>query len=75
MQVFEFAIIRLVCEVVNVYVIRSLIQQFLSKDKYSKVIEIISYITYYVLSILIYFLIHIPIAILIFNLLAFVIIS
>lgn len=44
MQVFEFAIIRLVCEVVNVYVIRSLIQQFLSKDKYSKVIEIISYI-------------------------------
>lgn len=52
MQVFEFAIIRLVCEVVNVYVIRSLIQQFLSKDKYSKVIEIISYITYYVLSIL-----------------------
>lgn len=75
MQINETMCIEIICGLVATYVIYSLMNQFLPGGKYSKKIEQISYIGYFILSMLCYFLCQIPIVLLIFNLLSFVLLS
>lgn len=75
MQINELIVVRLTCGIVATYVIYSLMNQFLHEGKYNKIIEVISYIAYFTLSMVCYCFIQIPIIVLVFNVVSFIIIS
>ena len=68
-------IIFIFSNIINTYVIFRLMHLFAGERKYSKNIEIISYLAYYLVSAVCFYLIHIPIIMLIGNLILFFAIS
>lgn len=75
MQISEVYVVRFICGLVGCYVIYSLMKMFLPGGKYSKKMESFSYIIYFVLSLLCFYFVRIPIVMLIFNLVFLFIIS
>lgn len=71
----EVEIIFVFCNIINTYVIFRLMHLFVGERKYSRNIEILSYFTYYIISAGCFYLIHIPIVMLIGNLILFFAIS
>ena len=71
----EVGIIFIFCNIINTYVISRLMHIFVGERKYSKNIEIVSYLVYYLVSAVCFYFIHIPIIMLIGNLILFFAIS
>lgn len=71
----EVEIIFIFSNIINTYVIFRLMHLFVGERKYNKNIEILSYLAYYIISAGCFYLIHIPIVMLIGNLVLFFAIS
>lgn len=73
MQIDEIHIVFILCNVIATYVIFKLIKFFLGNEVKNNRIELVLYIAYYILSLVCYFFIHIPIIMMFFNILYFMI--
>lgn len=71
----ELNIIHIFCGLITTYVIYRFMNMFLTDSVYDKVIELLSYVVYFLLALVCYFFIHIPIIMLIYNIFFFLILS
>ncbi|ANU48771.1 ATP-binding protein [Enterocloster clostridioformis] len=71
----ELNIIHIFCGLITTYVIYRFMNMFLTDSVYDKVIELLSYVVYFLLGLVCYFFIHIPIIMLIYNIFFFLILS
>ena len=67
----ELNIIHIFCGLITTYVIYRFMNMFLTDSVYDKVIELLSYVVYFLLALVCYFFIHIPIIMLIYNIFFF----
>lgn len=71
----ELNIIHIFCGLITTYVIYRFMNMFLTDSVYDKVIELLSYVVYFLLALVCHFFIHIPIIMLIYNIFFFLILS
>lgn len=71
----ETNITFIICNLLSVYVINRFMNHFFTERRTSKTVETVSYVVYYILLVLCYWYIQIPIVMLIFNVVSFLLIS
>lgn len=71
----EMSITFIICNILSVYVVYRFMNQFFEEKHTCKLIEIASYLVYYILLILCYWYVKIPIVMLMFNVISFMLIS
>lgn len=75
MDIRAYDIMFVFCNLINTYVIYRLMIQFLDERKSTRRTEILSYVCYYFLMLLCYFVISIPIVMLLYNMVSFFLLS